>query len=83
MEGAGQLLDRKEIADDMKESGFATLATRPQIIKHLLALTDIVWDTKDLKATAKVEDLLNCLKAACVNFFSSRALMCEYNFGWH
>ncbi|MDR2603038.1 MAG: DNA topoisomerase 3 [Puniceicoccales bacterium] len=80
MEGAGKLLDDEELAEAMKERGLGTPATRAQIIEHLLALKYIVRDRKDLKATAKAEDLLNFLKAADIETLSSPALTGEWEY---
>lgn len=80
MEGAGKLLDDEELADAMKERGLGTPATRAQIIEHLLALKYIVRDSKNLKATAKAEDLLNFLKAAKIETLSSPAMTGEWEY---
>ncbi|MDR2778689.1 MAG: DNA topoisomerase 3 [Puniceicoccales bacterium] len=80
MEGAGKLLDDEELADAMKERGLGTPATRAQIIEHLLALKYIVRDKKDLKATAKAEDLLNFLKTANIETLSNPALTGEWEY---
>ncbi|MDR2737355.1 MAG: DNA topoisomerase 3, partial [Puniceicoccales bacterium] len=80
MESAGKLLDDDDLADAMKERGLGTPATRAQIIEHLLALKYIVRDGKNLRATAKAEDLMNFLKAANIDTLSSPALTGEWEY---
>ncbi|MDR3144064.1 MAG: DNA topoisomerase 3 [Puniceicoccales bacterium] len=80
MEGAGKLLEDEELADAMKERGLGTPATRAQIIEHLLALKYIVRDKKDLRSTAKAEDLLNFLSAAGIETLSSPAMTGEWEY---
>jgi DNA topoisomerase-3 len=80
MEGAGKLLDDEELAEAMKERGLGTPATRAQIIEHLLALKYIVREKKDLRSTAKAEDLLEFLKAAKIETLSSPALTGEWEY---
>ncbi|MDR1413843.1 MAG: DNA topoisomerase 3 [Puniceicoccales bacterium] len=80
MEGAGKLLDDEDLADAMKERGLGTPATRAQIIEHLLALKYIIRDNKNLKATAKGEDLLNFLKAAKIETLSSPTMTGEWEY---
>jgi DNA topoisomerase-3 len=78
MEGAGKLLDDEELAEAMKERGLGTPATRAQIIEHLLALKYLERDGKNLKSTAKAEELFNFLRAIDISTLSSPAMTGEW-----
>lgn len=80
MEGAGKLLEDDDLVEAMKERGLGTPATRAQIIEHLLSLNYLVREKKDLRATAKAENLLNFLKSANIETLSSPAMTGEWEY---
>jgi DNA topoisomerase-3 len=59
MEGAGRLLDDRELKDAMKGHGLGTPATRAAIIERLLKVGYIERKQKNLVPTAKGEDLID------------------------
>ncbi|MBM7119489.1 DNA topoisomerase 3 [Archangium primigenium] len=61
METAGRLLDDKELADAMRESGLGTPATRASIIETLLEREYLVRRGKSFEATEKGIALIRCV----------------------
>jgi len=59
MEGAGRLLDDKELKEAMKGHGLGTPATRAAIIERLIKVGYIERQKKNLVPTAKGEKLIN------------------------
>ncbi|KJS12549.1 MAG: DNA topoisomerase III [Peptococcaceae bacterium BRH_c8a] len=59
MEGAGRLLDDKELKEAMKGHGLGTPATRAAIIERLIKVGYIERHKKNLVPTAKGEKLIN------------------------
>ena len=59
MEGAGRLLDDRELKDAMKGHGLGTPATRAAIIERLLQVGYIERKQKNLVPTSKGENLIN------------------------
>lgn len=80
MEGAGKLVDDGELRDAMAEKGLGTPATRAAIIENLIDQAYMVRDGRDLRPTAKAQQLFSLLKGLGISSLSDPKLTGEWEY---
>lgn len=80
MEGAGKLVEDGELREAMAEKGLGTPATRAAIIENLIDQKYIQRDGRELRATAKAQQLLSLIDGLKINALSDPALTGEWEY---
>lgn len=80
MEGAGKLVEDDELREAMAEKGLGTPATRAAIIENLIDQKYIQRDGRELRATAKAQQLLSLIDGLKINTLSDPALTGEWEY---
>lgn len=80
MEGAGKLVADDELRDAMAEKGLGTPATRAAIIENLIDQAYMVRDGRDLRPTAKAQQLFSLLKGLGISALSDPKLTGEWEY---
>lgn len=80
MEGAGKLVGDDELREAMAEKGLGTPATRAAIIENLIDQKYIQRDGRELRATAKAQQLLSLIDGLKINALSDPALTGEWEY---
>ena len=80
MEGAGKLVEDDELRDAMAEKGLGTPATRAAIIENLIDQAYMVRDGRDLRPTAKAQQLFSLLKGLGISALADPALTGEWEY---
>ena len=80
MEGAGKLVEDEELREAMAEKGLGTPATRAAIIENLIEQKYIQRDGRDLRATAKAQQLLSLIEGLNIKALSDPALTGEWEY---
>ncbi len=80
MEGAGKLVEDGELREAMAEKGLGTPATRAAIIENLIDQKYLQRDGRELRATAKAQQLLCLIEGLKINALSDPALTGEWEF---
>lgn len=80
MEGAGKLVEDGELREAMADKGLGTPATRAAIIENLIDQKYIQRDGRELRATAKAQQLLSLIEGLKINALSDPALTGEWEY---
>ena len=80
MEGAGKLVDESELRDAMAEKGLGTPATRAAIIENLIDQNYMQRDGRDLRPTAKAQQLFSLLQGLKIGVLSDPKLTGEWEY---
>ena len=78
MEGAGKLVSEGELRDAMAEKGLGTPATRAAIIENLIDQNYMLREGRELRPTAKAQQLFSLLKGLGISALSDPKLTGEW-----
>ncbi len=80
MEGAGKLVSEGELRDAMAEKGLGTPATRAAIIENLIDQNYMLREGRELRPTAKAQQLFSLLKGLGISALSDPKLTGEWEY---
>lgn len=80
MEGAGKLVDSEELRDAMADKGLGTPATRAAIIENLIDQHYMQREGRDLRPTAKAQQLFDLIEGLGIGALSDPKLTGEWEF---
>ena len=80
MEGAGKLVDEGDLRDAMAEKGLGTPATRASIIENLIDQHYMQREGRDLRPTAKAQQLIALIKGLGIGVLSDPKLTGQWEY---